>query len=123
MMRKEPFVSILLIISLSEVLAAQTWSCAFPYFHRQHLSFKIQDVDAYDEKEAALLVKGKQEPVKPSLRCGAFHVVWLFLYLLYSVQFVFGYCLCPSTLVENVDKGFNENRFETAPLSSARLDP
>ena len=65
-----------------------------------------------DEKEAALLVKIKQEPgivVEPSLRCGAFHVVRLFVYHLYSVQFVFGYCLCPSTLVEDVDNGFTAN--------------
>lgn len=79
-----------------------------------------------DKKEAALLVKIKQEPgivVEPSLRCGAFHVVRLFVYHLYSVQFVFGYCFCPSTLVEEVDKGFTANCFETAPISPARLDP
>ena len=86
----------------------------------------MHDKNDDDEKEAALLVKIKQEPgivVEPLLRCGAFHVVSLFLYLFYSVQFVFGYCLCPSTLVEEVDKGFTANCFETAPISPARLDP
>ena len=83
-------------------------------------------MDVDEEKEAALLVKIKQEPgipLEPSIRCGPFHVVWLFLYLLFYVQFVFGYCLCPSTHVEDVDDGFTVNRFQTAAISPARLDP
>ena len=84
----------------------------------------MQDVDSNVDyvKEDSMLVKIKQEPVLTCARYGAFYLLFPCSVLLNYVLFGF-IVFFSSAVLPNVDIGFTEKEFETAPISPPRLDP